>query len=357
MFYNGRLRVAGDPGEGIPVDLSLDDVYVDLRSDGEVLGRWRMDVVEVSRLEGNDFRLLLDGEDMVFQASDPLGFTYNAVATIEDISSRLRKRRRGVFRRRTEPEMLRGEPVDEAADLSEGISDLDSLLPPDERVARPPVEEPVFEEFDLDFEEEVGPAVSFSNDEDSYSIAGSPQPVESFDAEISEDSRDAESEPIHDEMRGETVDPVAFEEQHPSDAPTEPAAPLEPTQLLPEIAPTSELEIEAASDDVESLPMAPPDVEPLEPDTAAVEPLEAEPEVETPEVEEPHEPAPTHPGETAPTPAKGKRRGLLRRGRTEQDHVHQYNESRTVGGITRRVCSLCGHVSFAGEDVYGAWDE
>jgi hypothetical protein len=60
----------------------------------------------------------------------------------------------------------------------------------------------------------------------------------------------------------------------------------------------------------------------------------------------------TSPGEEDP---KSKRRGIFRRQKGETAHDHDYQESRTVGGITRRVCSVCGHVSFAGEDLYEEW--
>ena len=48
-----------------------------------------------------------------------------------------------------------------------------------------------------------------------------------------------------------------------------------------------------------------------------------------------------------------------RRGRRKKpevaDHEHTYEEKSAVGGIIRRVCSQCGHVSFGSEDVYEDW--
>jgi hypothetical protein len=37
------------------------------------------------------------------------------------------------------------------------------------------------------------------------------------------------------------------------------------------------------------------------------------------------------------------------------EHTHTYDEKSAVGGIIRRVCSQCGHVSFGSEDVYEDW--
>ena len=44
-----------------------------------------------------------------------------------------------------------------------------------------------------------------------------------------------------------------------------------------------------------------------------------------------------------------------KKSREPEEHEHRYESSKTVGGITRRVCAICGHVSFAGEDVYQDW--
>ena len=44
-----------------------------------------------------------------------------------------------------------------------------------------------------------------------------------------------------------------------------------------------------------------------------------------------------------------------KKSREPEAHEHRYESSKTVGGITRRVCAICGHVSFAGEDVYQDW--
>lgn len=281
VVFKGRLRVAGDPGEGIPVDLLIDDVYVDLVADGEMLGRWRMDVVEISRLAGNEFAVVLDGEQMVFASADPLAFAYNAVTTVEEIASRLRKKR-GLFRRR--PDGTR-RPASDTDDESTTTMEpppvaLDDLLPstPDvERLLPPPPEQPVAREISI----EVEPVVA----------------VES----VAEDMVEVQAvEWVDDD----------------GDVPVAAAEEIQVDDLIP----------------VDDVAAAPVDVVPA------------------PAPRERQQPPPATP--SVPPPHK---RRLFGRGRGDETHTHDYSESKTVGGITRRVCSHCGHVSFAGEDVYQDW--
>lgn len=113
MDFKGRLRVAGDSEEGIPVDLRLDDIYLELRSDGEELGVWRLDVVQVTRANGNRFDLSLGSEALVFEAMDPLGFAYDGVAYVEEVSGKLRKKRR-TFKRKDDDSPAAPTPLTDA---------------------------------------------------------------------------------------------------------------------------------------------------------------------------------------------------------------------------------------------------
>jgi hypothetical protein len=108
--FKGRLRVAGAGGAGIAADLRLDDIYLELWSEGEELGVWRLDVVEVTRNSGNRFALDLDGESMEFEAADPLGFAYDGLAFINEVSGKLRKKRR-TLRKGEDSKPLRGARV------------------------------------------------------------------------------------------------------------------------------------------------------------------------------------------------------------------------------------------------------
>lgn len=52
-----------------------------------------------------------------------------------------------------------------------------------------------------------------------------------------------------------------------------------------------------------------------------------------------------------------RRHSLFGRSRDKKvpPHDHQYGEPKTIGGLTRQVCEVCGHVTFSGEDVYQGW--
>ncbi len=93
MDFRGRLRLPEDAGSGIPVDLRIEDVYLELWAGTEELGTWRLEVVGAERVNGNLFALNLDGEFMQFLADDPLGFAYEGVEYVEEIGARLRKRK------------------------------------------------------------------------------------------------------------------------------------------------------------------------------------------------------------------------------------------------------------------------
>ena len=82
MLFKGRLRLPDDPGEGIPIDLELEDVFLSLDSGGEDFGEWRLDTVEITRLFSNQFAMHLDGEEMVFIADDALGFAYDGLSVV-----------------------------------------------------------------------------------------------------------------------------------------------------------------------------------------------------------------------------------------------------------------------------------
>lgn len=331
--YKGRLKVAGDPGNGISVDLLIDDVYVDLVADGEMLGRWRMDVVEISRLAGNEFSLALDGEQMVFAAADPLGFAYNAAATVEEIGSRLRKKR-GLFRRRSDgarrPPEDRGES---AVPEPPPVVALDDLLPsaPVEQLLPPPPSKPADEPTTVQGSVEVEPidAVGPVIEEVVEVPAVSYPSDDTFDLPVVTDTVEADLVPVEELVVFDDL-VLGFPDEEPEEAPAVSAGP-----------PDDDL-----ADEGPVLADVPPDPDPTgrQDSVEDEQPLATEPD---PVVQQP--PA----ARDAGTPTQKRR--LFGRNRVEEAHVHEYSESRTVGGITRRVCSHCGHVSFAGEDVYQEW--
>lgn len=121
--------------------------------------------------------------------------------------------------------------------------------------------------------------------------------------------------------------------------------------VLPLHAETSEAPV--APPPAVSPPAAPPVVPPPDAERVAVSP--PAPAEEATPAESRLEDA--RRGEAAERPSGGlhSRFGRRRDKKAEPDHQHVFEESRTIGGITRRVCSTCGYVSFLGEDVYEGW--
>jgi hypothetical protein len=382
--FKGRLKVAGERGEGIPIVLHLDDIFLSLASEGESLGTWRIDGVDVERLHGSEFSLELDGERMVFVATDPLAFAYTGVSYIEDITDRLTKRW-AIFRRKR-PAASAGEPLDVEADDFEPPAAPEPVFEEADR-GDLPAEEVTAEDATTGFGYEVveelpGAGFDFADstiDAHEMAVPSGPEPIQPAPIQPEPEPVEGEAEPAV-----EVFEP-AVEVFEPEPEPLEPE-PLEPEPVQSEPEPA-----EAESEPLEPEPLEP---EPLEPEPLEPEPVQSEPE--PPEAEsEPVEPAaqvlepepvqqepesveaavaeaPPESSEAAaaravieagrvsssPVEEAGGRLGRRKRPKkkvSSGDHEHDYQESRTVGGITRRVCSQCGHVSFLGEDVYQEW--
>ncbi len=167
------------------------------------------------------------------------------------------------------------------------------------------------------------------------------------------------------------VSMIPEQQERPAPEPTEEAAsspaPVPPAVVEPE--PEAEPEPAPSQPAVEPVPKAAPEPTP-EPASwpfaarvsEAAEPeVEAEAEVEV-EVEpdaraaEPQTRIPQSSGRHTQEESKARSSFFGRRKSKEPEpHDHIYESSKTVGGITRSVCSVCGHVSFSGEDVYQNW--
>ncbi len=449
VLFKGRLRLPSDPGEGIPIDLELEDVFLSLDSDGEGFGEWRLDTVEIKRLFSNQFSMLLDGEEMVFIADDALGFAYDGLSAIEDVQSRLSKRR-----------MFKGRKTPKRRDAVDDVEATDDDELPDQPVVRP--EEPMPEVVPF-FPEPSSPSFAESVAESALvdeSIAPvAPRPIEIADATPPEPPLEQPAEPAAASRPAEMPEVQVPRAEAVSQQPPPPAAAATPESVfddddlviedvaaygyvppvaapmpaaLPEtpelaVSPAErELEIEevhvegaaAASGAVlrevhplgepEAAPRKPmPESHPLgdEPAAPAAEleqPSEPEPSpavADTSSIplppddrpsfaqwssngranarqleevfedrEAPHEASPADPHSERPDPqtqkpgrharSSGKSKPSVfgrKRSREPEEHEHRYESSKTVGGITRRVCAVCGHVSFAGEDVYQGW--
>lgn len=437
MLFKGRLRLPGDAGEGIPIDLTLEDVYLTLDSNGEGLGEWRLDVVEISRLFSNQFSLLLDGEEMVFVAADALGFAYEGLSFVEEVQSRLKKRR---FFKGRKPKRSKAKPAP-----------TEPQPEPEEPARSTPSSAPVPELA----VPEVTPFFPEAAEERMAADRDAPGSQTSEPSPIAEPVSEPE---VHTETPRRSLHPLGDPDDEVVDAyldvptPTEkpptrpaPAAPTSPDITEPETAapdttdpdtatPAAAAVVEDEADDelviedvnpygyqspmtaipereARSDPEGTAGAPPTEESTQLVEP-EPEPEPVDPVAEQANEPMveeePQEPQVAAtaasPTPepiassassseedadvamvvdddvdgsepdegprtrvtqrtgrhAKGEsgsRSSFFgrRKSKDPDPHDHVYESSKTVGGITRRVCSVCGHVSFAGEDVYQDW--
>ena len=424
MLFKGHLRLPGDAGEGIPIDLTLEDVYLSLDSGGEELGEWRLDVVEIERLFSNQFSLLLDGEQMVFVAIDALGFAYDGLSFVEEVQSRLKTRR--VFKGRKakrakvkksrpeappEPEPERPtpaapsvpdlpmpevkpffpEPVSSEAAEPEPVSSPAEEAPPPPPIAPAvpppqPARRSVHPLGDPE-EETVAPYLADPVEQVTPPAAApvSPPVAQPPAADISPTPSEItptppQTEDDEDDLVIEDVTPYGYQapvsmipeqDRRPAAEPADEAV-AQPPATPPLLEPEPEREVAPEPEPARSAvePPAEP-VDEAEP-AAATEPASwpFAPRIEEPdrpvEVEPEAEPAPaeTEPQTRIPQPSgrhtedESKSRSSFfgrRKSKEPEPHDHIYESSKTVGGLTRSVCSVCGHVSFAGEDVYQNW--
>jgi len=344
LHFRGRLKPPGDASEGIAVELRVDDVFFELSSGPEELGRWRMDDVIAVRLRSNEFKLQLADEEMLFLADDALAFAYEGVQLIEELGGKLRKKRRGLFGRR------RG--AHEAAQTA---------LPADAESEAVPVVAGAATEADLDLAEPL--------EEANEPVVGEPE-VPGVVETVPEEPEVA----VEPEIAVEPVEVVAEPE-----VVVEPEIAVEPVEVVAEPEVTAEAgEQKESSDSVEDRPdITVVVVEETEVVSWAVEvetidlgalfaqtsgrsksaesidlrgfeDVEAETEVRDSDEEDDTEQqlAPSNGSSHKP------RRGFFSR---RVEHRHDFVELKTVGGLTRKICSGCGHVSFEGEDVYQGW--
>lgn len=390
MHFKGRLKLPGDRGVGILVDLRLDDIFLEVTSGTEQLGRWRMDEVAIERLVSNEFSLELNGEPLLFVADDALSFAYEGVAAIEDVSARLTKKRRGVGRRRrTDGSAAAPVSIPQISDTPRGAAEttveppnsvgspapvetvpaMEPVVVPEPPVAPPPVvlPDPVASpepavashhwlrpEPETSFVESTIEAGTESGSEGGAEFGGAAVPTPAGAAPDRPDlvtvSDDAGS--FAAEVAVIDLTEVATEVDMGAAGRAEPPMSMDTDEGGP-LAVVLPLHAETLEAPVAPPPGAPPVAPSSEAERIVVSPPahaeEALPEESRPEV--------ARPGEAVERPSGGLHSlfGRRREKKAEPDHEHVFEESRTIGGITRRVCSTCGHVSFLGEDVYEGW--
>ncbi len=88
MRFRGRLRAPGDTGPGLPVAVLLDDDGLTLESNGERIGSWSLSEVSATRTASDRFEMGFGDEQLLFEAEDTLGFSYEALPFIDGRRSR-----------------------------------------------------------------------------------------------------------------------------------------------------------------------------------------------------------------------------------------------------------------------------
>lgn len=428
MDFRGHLRLPQDAGSGIPVVLRLDDIFVSLTSEGDELGVWRADEVEVDRIFSNEFSLDLDGEPMVFIASDALGFAYEGVTAIAELQERLAKRR--VFRRKKARKDRVAVAVDDEVQPTQQPAPSPSEAPAwsapevaDPRPYEPPAEPVRYEPPPPSpapppprpaptWEEQPAASAWAEPTEgapvDERVSYGSPAVTSGTEVEevTAETVISAASEVAEIEIDDDWVMPAAAAAdtyrpsadrtpvapvERPAPAEVEPAPPPRPEAVgdAPPAPPTYRpaptrrrpaedrrsvpaesplARLEAATPSPPPPPVAAPSTParpPIEPRPVDPPPAESRPE---PVVHQRSEPAGASPADqnghgrvervskTVEEPPEKRGRLLFGRAKDrETEHDHVYGTPNTIGGLTRAVCEICGHVTFRGEDVYQGW--
>ncbi|MEX2278681.1 MAG: hypothetical protein WEA76_01190 [Acidimicrobiia bacterium] len=382
MDFRGHLRLPDDAGIGIPVLLCLDDIFVVISSGGDELGAWRADDVVVERLHSNQFAIELDGEPAVFVAQDALGFAYDGILAIESLQERLTKRR--VFKRskrkrsaedaETAVEASSAAQTEDVASTPEpaaGVAEPKFTIAPEPIWTPPPTPSapsvsaysapnvPVPHPVRPVAEPDLAPERRFeSEDFDapppdarvSYPQAEKPAPpaVESFVPPAVSAEPEYELEEVTAAERG--AESFRSDEDSSEGADSEPE--IEYDEYVLPVA--GVVDIFASSIPAEQVPevvVEPPDDDGVE--MAATE-VEVDRSVPTDGVVRSHgHGAVRELSERSGT--RERRRSLFGRGKRARAHDHVYGDPKTIGGLTRQVCDICGHVTFSGEDAYQGW--
>lgn len=79
MKFNGEIKFPDVDHPGVPAQIRIEDLQVELVLEGESLGRWSLYDVHARRLVSSAFSIDLDGTEVTFVAEDPIDFAYRGV--------------------------------------------------------------------------------------------------------------------------------------------------------------------------------------------------------------------------------------------------------------------------------------
>lgn len=394
MGYYGHLRIDEESGRGLAVRVDIADETVVLLDSNQILGTWDADLVAIERLDGDMFRLDFDGERFMFEAADRLAFGYEGIRRLGEAQARLTRGIKGRLRRRRrlsdldDPDPARPsagvEPyglaaVPEPQEPSPGATSAAAILARrPSGAAHPDAPEPtdapdaptsphrrhlapagdetevtipasmIIADLARGPDDRLASLSAVAADdrtvaaEDRTSAEGVSSVGEGGQPSTVRGQEDIRSSRLEGETAIATSQPPGdpWDQPASADTPTD-ASGLPPVEGPPPApAPTA--------DTGSSTPPAPPAGGPPLPDAEAPPPVE----VSDPDIEVSGDPG-TDAAALAEdsevvidlTEAPPPRVGLLGRFRGRLRHEHTYTEDVVSGGIVRRVCSECHHVS------------
>lgn len=294
MRFQGKLLLPSDHGSGIDVTLSVGEGTIVLSTGEEELGAWPMTEVEVTRTSGGFFALSLGSETLEFLANDRLRFAYEGMENIERQQRQMSKGIRGAAKRR------KATRTASAANAQPSQAQVQTTEP----------------------EPQVAEAPTVSTDVPPK--PGTPTPID-----------------VIPELAKEPLNADPFEPAEPANAPD--------TTILPDQAEAVRQETESISGDAFV-----PDDKPAPHQAATVDQSdsgsmtidlgalgETQSTAETPDV--------TRASKSKPRASAQKPKGTSRFRKQKEEHVHAYTTSTFGGGMVRRVCAECHHVSIGSD--------
>lgn len=323
MRFPGTLHLPDDHGSGTAVIIEVSDGVLSVHTESEQWGSWPLDEIEADRNAGNSFSLVLGGEALEFIANDRLRFAYEGLEYINEQQALLSRKFRGAAKRRSAHRQSAAINIDQSTPVEATPTE----------TATPATQQPISPHA----ETQAKPSAASSANPDLSVIDMDDAPKAEVEAVFAEPAPTPAAtlpppeEPARTPILPEDPDaamPPAARRAQPEESlanspqPAEPVAPNAPS--TPPVAeealsghavrsdiPTTQGAREEAAAEADSL-------------TVDLGEVEAEPE--------------------KTTPKKATRR--FRKRKTE--HVHTYRTAAAGGGMVRRVCDECHHVSIGG---------
>lgn len=381
MRFTGKVRIPDVDHPGIPAIFEIEDNYAEVLLDGDSLGRWSLFDVHASRLVSSAFSIKAGGDEITFVADEPVDFAYKGVEHMAEVWARyktmtLPRRLVSVKRSRRNTRLSRIPELRNA--MMENLGSRPPTFYRDETPAEMRVEAPP----EAAIVEDLSPA---------FAVESSGFLVEEPAAEEPSPAVPAEASALFaEELAPEELAPEELEPQEPSRRPLMPG----PGLMARRISKGEEDQIPEHAGIVEPTPADDParfEVEEVSQSTADAAPAEPAPVAASPEdsgelvASTPAAGNGSGPGrrlvvdlaefedperESAPKPELGEvgpelepaligaiaeKSGLFNAVRaafvrSREPHQHDFVEAPGGIGLTRRICSECGHISIGSTD-------